>query len=848
MVPQKITRLIFTLFVVTAILNSAPILTDLEEVIDSDPFFSFFAVDLRQRVFPSRTLEYSVHKGFHKKVASAPYGGAEVSRFSQEFLHPRLPLKLWDYLIENEYEVEIHFGTVEESLFYLHRQGYGFTYKISTESGNSTEILMVPPGQAEELRSGVFILTGIEDRSILEQLQIALQWTLKNSERLELTQTRVVDFHLISRESYEASRFKEVFHSLPPDLELVLGGEGEAIFRGLLSRKFSAMSLSLLQGLFGKEFLLPLKRSLIEEGYLGLQDWNIQRFLSLENNDSNLLATESFLLFSELQRELVLALAQSPQKPLSKILLSGNELAIHKELLLRRDLSRKLELRSNLSWEEPLFAALLPIKNSSGTKRMLFTGKVYGQSLRSLYKVLSHVGIQDFFHAGTVYSLSENLNPGDLFVPVTLKGATKLKVDAAPLSREKVQKLSIKHGLSGSYSLVPGSLSSLNSPQDFQDDHFYPAVDFLSQFSGRWQVLGLCLEDPSGSPLLSWRKNRVHFQALVEAIRLIYDIEDIQFEMKEEHLTFPSMQEKIAHLDHQFNLDPSNSVLFHFALEDYFSRWLENAQEKEAYLKTGSFEVPTALSGDPFTYFLTRPFQDQDVLAHILQIEKALFELKTYLQLMQEEEVNIQIHGEFLNATFTPLTPLMFSLEGISQKGFAELLSSPFGGSAGSRKFLLRLIPTGKRPTSEHDFQLQSLEEGFLVKQYLEILLDVGISPSKENGFKRSSVGQGSTTDTLNERAQRWVIGCEAYLQLARSDFLREKSQVFSQAPWSQERVSRLTDDLRTGVVRLAAEGLEIKEAISSVVLDQNEKEELYALIMGKISDLEEFVRVFEAY
>lgn len=828
--------------------HSAPILPEFEEMVDADAFFSFNPIDLKQSLASPRSLDYSIHKDFEaglEKEFESGMDSAQKRRFSEVFLHSRIPLKIWSYVVSQGFDVELHYGRLEESLNFFKRQGYDFLYQVSPENPLGFEILVLPGGQGDIPGPGLFVITQVEDLALFKRFQYALKVALESLGG-EAPAVRRIDFHVVGREAYQSARFKEVFHSLPVGTERVIGGEGQLVYEGLLARKFASMSINLLQGLYGPEFLNPLKRSLIEEGFLGIQDWNVNIYKALESNSNALLDASTYNIFLEFQKALVLALSQSPLKPISKILLAGNGLAIDKEGSRRKDIVKKFLLKSSLGTEHPIFAGILPIKSDKATAPLLLTGEVFGDSLAHLYEVLGLVGIREILHLGRVYSAGKELRAGELVVPGSLQGTESIVVSMKNFSMEKLKGLPVKSGLRGLYTLAPSNSTMSPDGIDFLDDHFYPAVRHFMDWKGDWKILGVCQEDMSETPISQWQGNLNMHQNLIEAVRVLYSIEDIDLGFSQYTKEFTSLEEKINHYDHHFNLKAEDTVLFHFALEDYFSRWLDDAQATRDYLKSASFQVAAARKDDPFTYFLQSPFKDQDVFAHILQVEKALMELRTYLRLMGENSFQVRIHGEFLTGNFTPLTPLVFSLDDISQKAFGELLMTPFSGRNSARRFLLRLVGSGERPFSSEGFDLSDLKEGDFAEIYLNILSGLGIHTVMEEGQRRLVRDRNEHHESIYEPVRRWYIGCETYLQLARQDFLREKSQVFAVAPWSEQRITQLVNTLKEGIVRLASEGLQMKEMIQESPLSEENKDEIYDFINKTISNLENFVWVFE--
>ena len=207
---------------------------------------------------------------------------------------------------------------------------------------------------------------------------------------------------------------------------------------------------------------------------------------------------------------------------------------------------------------------------------------------------------------------------------------------------------------------------------------------------------------------------------------------------------------------------------------------------------------------------------------HLLQVEKALEEMKVFLGLLGENSYKIYVHGDFLEAMFTPLSPLHITVTGISQKSLYELLSSPFGKQDHIRRFLVRVLPSGTDYGPQLEIS-QNLKKGGLEQTYMEILEKSGIRRTEEGLFEFFLDKSSDSNSQLKSKVNRYLRGCDAFMSLGRADFLREKSQIFSVAPWSNERVEELTVNLREGVSKLTSEGLAIKESLRKSSLSDSE-------------------------
>ena len=100
----------------------------------------------------------------------------------------------------------------------------------------------------------------------------------------------------------------------------------------------------------------------------------------------------------------------------------------------------------------------------------------------------------------------------------------------------------------------------------------------------------------------------------------------------------------------------------------------------------------------------------------------------------------------------------------------------------------------------------------------------------------------------LKSKVNRYLQGCDTFMSLGRADFLREKSQIFSVAPWSNERVDELSFNLKEGVAKLTSEGLSIKENLRNSNLSELETQNYMNQINHKISSMDRFVQTFLNY
>jgi len=796
-----------------------------------------------------KSLEYTVHKGFYPAITKVDTSVSQLQSLSREWLRSHLPLGLMNYCVEQGFSFEIHFGSVEESLYLLRREEADRAWHIIPDQGGPIELLVLEPVAARDGQTGKpgrLIVTRIQDEGTLSMVQTVFHVFLSKNHVGSQAGVKIYDFHLISREDYVSARFKEAFHSIPFDVRTAILGRGEEFFTRVLQRKFAAMTLSLMREMFGVDLLSGLRRALVEEGFFGVGDWDLSSYASLTQSKAPILSGASFLSFLQFQRELVLILGQKPHSPLAKVLLVGNELAIHKELKLKADLTESLLLGSDQSSSSGIFSALLPVKTAKGLSRILCVDKVRGKALASLVQVIHPLGLQTLIYAGEARSLRTDLKPGTLIFPDSLKsldGETISGLLKLNMILPQSQDTAGHQGVSGAHPLLVGS-----SKADFADEgafSFAKSVMKLQPVS--WGLVSLCLSDSSTSPLKMGRSRSEHYQALVDFLLEALGIEDVVLEVKQGDFGFSSLEDKITRYKELYGLDPQKTILFDYALGHYLDQNLKSGLERLKFLKTQDLNFAGKRSLEPFAYFLDKPYMDTDVIAHLSQIGKALRELEVYLELLSESEIRITFYGDWQKGVLTPLSPLLFSLKGLTQSAYQELLSSPFGSGDHARRFLLRLIPDGSRLDASEDLAFPFSEDKKLTREYLKRLKTLGLDFASQNGIFQRSKPEIKTSE-IEGAISRWALGCDVFLRLARMDFLSQKSQVFSLAPWSQKRVEQLSASLRTGIAELTREGLELKEKLMSSSVSVGARQSYSLFLLRRISHLEDFVQVFDSY
>ena len=619
-------------------------------------------------------------------------------------------------------------------------------------------------------------------------------------------------------------------------------GAGKFLIQEAVNRKFAVQTIDFLKGLYGESFLLALKRDLIEEDFLGLAEWEIEIFKPLEIWKGQYLDHQHMQLFHEFQKQLVLVLKQKKNHRLSGLLLIGNELAISKNLVRKKKILSKLSLQTMSSLKSKHFSALLPVRTESGVERILFVDDVKGDSLESLIRVLDSIGFLNVLYANSAFSNNEKMMIGDVISPGKVSYQSQILEN---LSFSKNPHL--KKNLSVEQSYVPFNFSShkgdLISPDAF---HFTKVCQDLSL---KCDSLFVVSHEHQVQELKKVLANRKILSKLVDPILSSFRVQDILLDADESEFGFSSLEEKVDHYNLRHGISNERSILFRYALNSFLGRYLPDREAREEYMRSPKL-VPASIhlgKLNPFKFYLDQPFEDQDVIAHLLQIEKALEEMRVYLSLMGEKSYKIFVHGEFLQAMFTPLSPLHLSVTGISQKSLYELISSPFGTQNHVRRFLVKVLPEG----TDYGPQLEisrNLGKGQLEQIYLGILEKAGIR-LKQTGLFEFFVDKSSDPEIhLKSKVNRYLQGCDAFMSLGRADFLREKSQVFSVAPWSNERVEELIENLRKGVTQLTSEGLEVKEQVRRSSLSNVEAEKFMNQLNRKISSMDQFVRIFVNY
>ncbi len=813
-------------------------LEKLKEIVQADNFFDARFMDLEQLDTKRSALEYALMRELPKRVPVS-VGNQKLSNFASNWVLKNAPRGLIEFCLEKNYKLQIHYGSSSETLFFLAKNENKRAFHIFSTNNPGVEFVLRP---AEGIKPGLLVITGLRSQFQIFNTQLALVHFRNNGKAYSAADILTYNFHLVGEEAYRSAFFKESFINLPVGVNKVLLGTGKFLLQEAVNRKFAVQTIDFLKGLYGDSFLLPLKRDLIEEDFLGLSDWDIEIFNSLESWTGQFLDNQKMILFQEFQKQLVLILKQNKNHRLSQLLLVGNELAVSKNLVIKKKLLSSLIVNNGNHLNSQSFSALLPVRTATGMERILFVDNVHGDSFESLIKVLESIGFSDFLYASSAFSSNENLVIGDVITPAKVVMKSKVLENKA-LSQSPFY----KKDFSLEQSYLP-----FKFPNHKGDLINSDAYHFLKVCQDKGLKNGLLVVSSNEKQVEELKKvlmNREVLSKLVDPLLNYFEVKDILLEADESEFGFASLREKVEHFNLRHGISNERSILFRYALDSFLNRYLPNEESRKAYMRSPNL-VPSDIhlsTLNPFNYFLDKPFEDQDVIAHLLQVEKALEEMTVFLGLLGEDSYEIHVHGDFLQAMFTPLSPLHLTVSSISQKSLYELINSPFGKQDHVRRFLVRVVPHG----TDYGPQLklnQTLEKGELEKIYVEILEKSGIRRIESGLFVFFSDKLEDSELQLKSKVNRYLQGCDAFMSLGRADFLREKSQIFSVAPWSNERVEELISNLRQGVAKLTSEGLEIKESIRKSTLNDSEAQGYMNQLNRKISSMDRFVQIFVNY
>lgn len=810
----------------------------LQELIQEDPFFDARFIDLKQFDTNRSSLEFALMRQLPKRVP-VNVGDAKMSKFAASWVQHNTPRGLIEYCLSNNYKLQIHYGSAVETLFFMAKDKVNQVFHIMPSKSVGIQFVVK---LAEGIEPGLIVITNISSQLDLFETQSALVHFRHNGKAYSAADISTYNFHLIDEDAYRSAPFKENLVGMPVGITKALVGAGSALVKEISSRKFAAMSIDLLKGLYGDKFLQALKRELIEEGFLGVMDWNVESFTPLETWQAQFLNQATMNLFKTFQQQLTLILKQRKDHRLTELLLIGNELAISKDHLVKSEILESLQFSGVRNFGLDIYSAFVPVKTRKGNERLFFTDGVHGDSVESLIQVLKNLGFTDFIYADGAVVTSNRVDVGEVVSPRTIfKEGEKISVDLAPNKSFDQKNLVLEH------SYIP--TASTGTDRDLISRDVYHFINALKGSQINHALLLVGSYEKRADELAKILENRKVISNLVDPILNYYGVEDILLNAKHTDFGFSSLDEKVAYFNLRNGISNERSVLFKYALRNFLQHHLSDKADYDAYMRSYSL-IPSndhIVTLNPFNYFLDQPFEDQDVIAHIIQVEKALEELVAFLKLMGETSYDINIQGDFLKAMFTPLSPLHIAVNGISQKSFFELMKSPFGDNESSRKFLIRVVPVGVDYGPKLVIK-QPLVKGQIEQLYRDILREHGIQTTDKGLFQSPKTKKLEKFEQLRHKVNRYLQGCDTFLSIARVDFIREKSQVFSIAPWSQERVDHLVKNLREGVARLTAEGLQIKAELRKLSVQNPQTERYMNELNEKISAMDMFVQDFIGY
>ncbi|MCJ8347228.1 hypothetical protein MJH12_16930, partial [bacterium] len=726
----------FLLFSIVQLSFCDPLL----ELLSQDSFYNLQKVRLQEMSLKQRQLEYSKSFGFNILGDQLDRNSKELQLLAKDWVQSNTPLGLVSYALKNNFKIQHHFGSLYDSYYFLKKEGISEVYYLYPFHGESHAAkqnilyLVVPPSKASR---GRLILTNIRNDQNIQQILSYLYCYTEEKQFFLDEKVTGYDFHVADRGNYKSSLFKESLYNLPKDIKKVVFGSGKLIFSRLLERKFASMSLEFLRGLYGKKFLKSIRNTLIEEGFYGVDAWDLSKFSTLEDQSRKFLAKEQYKLFEIFERDLFLFLKQKKDHSLYKTLFIGNDLSIHKSGLRKEDLRKRFIPREPIAVSQTPFMAIFPMGSKDSKERILFFGGVEGDALRELCEVLHKIGIEEYLHLSKTYLIDSAHKENTIMIPtmVTKSGGKSLYFPSGNLadflnSDFDLYDKAIAYHYNSSLELLSQSKKQKSKNIDYMDQsswYFAQAVNDLS------------LENWGAVNVASSNKDKKTANASIDLLSDIFikyfKVEDILLEANPDEFGFKNLQEKIKNFDDRFGLNETNSALFHLCLTNYLDKNLLNEKDVELFLRSESMEIPYARSSRFFNHFLSRPFTNDELLSHFVQISKALKELGILLELLGEEDAKISFSGDFVDGLMTPLTPLLVSVTNISQASLVEILSSPFGSFQPKRPYLIQVVPKGIYARSSSAITYAFNKETDIIKAYILNLNKQGIYFEKKRGF-----------------------------------------------------------------------------------------------------------------
>jgi hypothetical protein len=468
----------------------------------------------------------------------------------------------------------------------------------------------------------------------------------------------------------------------------------------------------------------------------------------------------------------------------------------------------------------------LPAKTKSGQARVLFASSVRGETADSLLQVLSRIGLKDYIYFGRSQLLNaKKLELDGLLIPLKIqKGAgQQLVLSSNSFSAGYPAPVVIREGsglLQFSTLLGVGKrFEVLSQSFDFLDDTVWYVARAASEQNLSVDVL---------HSLFS--KEKFSERALEEMVDLAMQrlgLEDILPFATDRDFGFATVSEKIQDYCKKLGLSEEKHSWFLLSLEKQISLALNTPEKVSEWLNSFEMNFPSVNMGI-FEKFIQAPFTNDDVRNHLGRVEQALGELNLFLGLLGEnpETLVLEMYGDFVSGSLTPLSPVLVSVPDISQANLIKVLRSPFGSFSPGRPLLLQVVPVAKASEPSLQVLLSEAKQG-LAKLY-------------EREFPKS---QTSALDAKTIRCKAWLRSREIFQNLILDSFFEQKSRVFrySSTPRSnttETEQQRLHHEfLANGLVQLRDGGHELLKELGEI----NQYKPLVEEVKKSLAELERF-------
>jgi hypothetical protein len=846
---------IFLKLWVLMFLVSAVFAEELAEILKKDPFFMTQQVNVEKISFSRRVFDYSLHRGFYTAVSELERTDLQKRQMAEDWIRGNTPLGLIEYAANHSFQLEFHFGSTHESLFFLNKDGVSEVLQVRSSRRPGFEFLVLPE---QNERIGRLIITNINSESELYLLQ-SYFYCYGSEEKLPFSSelVRIYDFHLTNRESYQTAHMKEYLFAVPFGVKSVVVGLGEEIFSIILRRRFAAMSIEFLRNLYGRDFLRGLQEGIAAAGQKKAQEWQTARFEPLQQTESEVFSAGEYELFLQFESELA-ALLKATDSPLTKLILIGNELSVHKELVRKSEIMRRLQLVSPRDGSQ-LRVFALPVETETGKERVLFISGVNGDGVSRLLSVLHNVGLENFYYFGSGMSCREEAG---VFLPGTYRFVDdrKVSLNGHNLFSAYADKFGLFQSAEGFHSFSPllgtsGNLAALaEKGVHFLDESGYYFVQAINELPVNNFGMALAGLSPSAMDSLDGIMGAKNLeQKMADLLVEKLGIKGIPVFAREEDFGFSTLEQKLQHHLARLHVPAEQAVLFFLRLELHIMGNITTPEDMKEYLSDRELRIPGSGYGiDTFLQFVDRPYRDSEIILRLVQYARAIDDLKRFLVLQGEPEPAFRLYGDFVMGRVTPLSPLLLSIENVSQQSLARLLASPFGGQTGGRPMLIRVIPAEDRVDRGETGDLLSYTEEDLFADYFRALALRGVSFQRETRlFTRTPDVYSPDYERILSRVHRWQQGCEVFKLMAGNEFLSRKCNIFSYStPLPSGQEGNPDTLMMTGINKLKIEGLELMKNITDIeqphpAFPAQERERLLKFVAGFISALDNFALAF---